>query len=99
MKHLPSALLAASLTISALPALATRTWGPDLEAGAHLTTRECLAMQAAKKDGASRADMKKACQWTTDENGSNNLSATEKPRAVDSTPYGLLSNSVTPRSR
>jgi hypothetical protein len=47
-------------------------------------------MQAAKNDGASRADMKKACEWTTAENGSNNISGTGRARAIDSTPYGLL---------
>ncbi len=97
MKFFPSALLVASLSALAVPAFASRTLGPDVGATTHLTTKECLAMQAAKNDGASRADMKKACQWTTAENGSNNLSGTERPRAIDSTPYGELpGNVVTP---
>ncbi len=99
MKFIPSALLSMSLAALALPAWASRTLGPDVGATAHLTTQECLAMQAAKNDGASRADMKKACEWTTDENGSNNLSGTEKPRALASTPYGNLPSSVSSSPR
>ncbi len=99
MKCSTAAILIAALSVSGLPAVAAPTSGPDIEAATHLTMKECLAMQAAKNDGATRADMKKACRWTMDENGTNNMSSTEKTRPVDSTPYGLLPGTVTAQPR
>jgi surface antigen len=96
MKYLTSAILAASFAVSSAQALASAPQGTDIEASTRLTMKQCLAMQAAKNDGASRADMKNACQWTTEETDSNAMSSGEKPRAVDSAPYGLLPSTVTP---
>ena len=96
MKYLTPAILAATFAVSSVPAFSTNTQGPDIEASTQLTMKECLAMQAAKNDGASRADMKNNCKWTTDQNGTNALSTSEKPRAVDSAPYGLLPGTVIP---
>jgi surface antigen len=96
MKYLPSAILAASFAVSSAQALASAPQGTDIEASTRLTMKQCLVMQAAKNDGASRADMKNACKWTTEETDSYGMSSGEKPRAVDSAPYGLLPSTVTP---
>ena len=80
-------LLARGLRL-AMPHGAPRHWARMSEPPLDLSMEECLAMQAAKNDGASRADMKKACQWTTDENGPNTVPAPQQPRAIDSTPSG-----------
>jgi hypothetical protein len=96
MKYLTSAIIAATFALSSVPVLAADTQGTDIEASTRLTLKECLALQAAKNDGTSRIEMKKACKWTADENRSNALSSSEKPRAVDSAPYGLLPGTVTP---
>jgi hypothetical protein len=96
MKYLLSTVLAASFALSSVPALAINGQGPDIEASTQLTMKECLAMQAAKHDGASRDDMKRACNWTTDENGTNYLSSGERPRAVDAAPYGLPPSALNP---
>ena len=96
MKYLTSAILAASFALASVPVWASDPQGADIEAGTRLTMKQCLTMQAAKNDGASRADMKGACKWTTDGNGSNAPLSSEKPRPVDSTPYGLLPGTVTP---
>jgi hypothetical protein len=96
MKYLASAILAASFAVSSVQVSASAPQGADIEAGTRLTMKQCLAMQAAKNDGARRADMKSACKWTTEETDSNAMSSAEKPRAVDSAPYGLLPGTVTP---
>ena len=96
MKYLTSAILAATFAVSSVPAFSSRTQGVDIEASTQLTMKECLAMQAAKNDGASRADMRNACKWTTDQNGTNAMSTSEKPRAVNSEPYGVVPGTVTP---
>ena len=81
-----------------LPVLSREVQGTDIEASAHLTMKECLHMQAAKNDGASRDQMKEACKWTQDDTGAttNSLSTTERPRAVDSAPYGALPGTSIP---
>lgn len=95
-----SALIAAAFALSCLPALATETLGPDVGATTGLSMQECLDMQAAKNAGASRAAMRNACQWTTDENGSNSRynrnsrSSVDRSRTVDSEPYGTLPYAV-----
>jgi hypothetical protein len=96
MKYLTSAILAATFAVSSVPAFNSDIAGADIEASTQLTMKECLTLQAAKHDGASRADMKNNCKWTTDQNGSNAMSTSEKPRAVDSEPYGALPGTVTP---
>ena len=97
MKYSIPAILAASVAFASVPVFASHAEGTDLEGSAHLTMKECMKLQAAKKDGASRADMKKACKWTSEATSStNSLSSSEKPRAVDSTPYGTLPSVPTP---
>ncbi len=97
MKYSASAILAATLALASVPVWASHTQGTDLEGSTRLTMKECLRMQAAKNDGASRAEMKKACKWTSDVTSStNSLSAAEKPQAIDSTPYGSLPSTQTP---
>lgn len=97
-----SALFAAAFALCCMPAFTTETLGPDVGATTGLSMQECLDMQAAKNTGASRTDLKKACRWTTDENGSNSRynrysrSSTERSRAVDSMPYGGLPDAVAP---
>jgi len=88
MKYQALSTLAAALTLASVPALAAGTQGPDVDPSSRLTTKQCMALQAAKHDGSIEADMKKACEWTTDEKGPNSMSSAEKPRAVDSVPYG-----------
>ena len=96
MKYLTSAILAATVALSSVPALASDPQGADIEASSQLTNKECLTMQAAKNDGTSRVEMKKACKWTTDAHGATNLPRIDKPRPVDSAPYGLLPGATTP---
>ena len=97
MKYLTSAILAASFAVSSVQALASSPQGTDIEASTRLTMKQCLSMQAAKNDGASRSDMRNACKWTTEETYSTNaMSSAESPRAVDSAPYGLLPGTVIP---
>lgn len=96
MTYLTSAILAASLAVSSVQAIASVPQGTDIEASTRLTMKQCLTMQAAKNDGASRADMKNACKWTTEEAAAATMSSGERPRAVDSTPYGLLPGAATP---
>lgn len=97
MNYLTPAILAASFALSCAPVVAFDTQGTDIEASTRLTMKECLAMQAAKRDGASPAGMKKSCKWTADDTSStNSLSSTEKPRAVDSMPYGTLPGMLSP---
>ena len=96
MTYLTSTILAAALALSSVPVLASGAQGPDIEAGSKLTMRECLAMQAAKNDGASRDEMKRACKWTVDGSGTNGTAATNKTAAVGSAPYGSLPNTFTP---
>ena len=98
MKYSASAILAASFALASVPAFASHMEGTDLEGSTRLTMKECLHMQAAKNDGASRADMKRACMWTNDETSTstNSLSMAEKAQAVDSTPYGSLPRTQIP---
>jgi hypothetical protein len=98
MRYLISAFLVTGLALGASAAWPSDTPTDDNAAdAAPLTMKQCLALQAAKNDGASRADMKKACQWTTDENAPNNQSSSEKPpRPVDSTPYGETPSAMNP---
>jgi hypothetical protein len=97
-----SALFAAAFALSCMPALTTETLGPDVGATTGLSMQECLDLQAAKNTGASRSDLKKACRWTTDENGSNSRinrysrSRADRSRAVDSMPYGELPDAGMP---
>ena len=90
MKYLTPAILAATFALSSVPSVpvfASHPQGTDIEDSTRLTMRECLAMQSAKHDGASPADMKKNCKWTADEtNSTYSLSSSERPRAVDATP-------------
>jgi hypothetical protein len=91
MKYSKPAILAASLALTSAPVFASHLQATDLEGSTRLTMKECLDMQAAKNDGATRADMKKACKWTSEEASStNSLSTTESPRAVDTAPYGSV---------
>ncbi len=98
MKLRTPLLLALALPLLSAPVLASEVQGTDIEASAHLTMKECLHMQAAKNDGASREQMKDACQWTRNDTGSttNSLSTSERPRPVDSTPYGTLPGAPIP---
>jgi hypothetical protein len=96
MRYLTSALLVAGFALSSAAAGPSDPPVDDSAASTPLSMKQCLALQAAKNDGATRADMKKACQWTTDENAPNNLSSSEKPRAVDSTPYGQPPSAMSP---
>jgi hypothetical protein len=88
MKYLMSTLLAAAVALSVAPVSSAAPQGADIEASTRLTMKECLTMQAAKHDGASRAEMKKACMWTLDSDGSERPSASVSPLPVNSTPYG-----------
>lgn len=96
MRYLTSALLVTGFALSSDAAWPSDPPADDTAAGTALTMKQCLALQAAKNNGATRADMKKACQWTTDENAPNNLSSSEKPRAVDSMPYGQTPSAMSP---
>jgi hypothetical protein len=99
MTHISATILAASLAASVAPLWATTGsvgQGPDIEASTQLTMRECLAMQAAKHDGASRAEMRKACQWTTEETRANGMPSGNGPRALYSAASATSPASVTP---
>ena len=96
MRHLTSAFLVAGFALASAAAWPSDTPADDTAADAPLTMKQCLALQAAKNDGATHADMKKACQWTTDENAPNNQSSSEKPRPLDSTPYGQTPSAMNP---
>jgi hypothetical protein len=89
MKYLKLALVAVGLALAAAPGFASHLQGMDIEAGTHLTTKECLALQTAKDDRSSRADRQNACKWTADHGGSSAMSSDTKPRPVDAAPYGL----------
>jgi hypothetical protein len=80
--------LVTALALASVPALAAGPQGPDADPSSRLTMKQCMALEAAKHDGSREADMKKACEWTTDEKGPDSMSGAEKPRAVDSVPYG-----------
>ncbi len=88
MKHSTTALLLA-LGLASAPLATLAAQGPDIESSTRLTLKECMAMQEAKNDGASRSEMKKACDWTTDRNAESAVRSS-KPRAADSYPYGVL---------
>lgn len=97
MKYLISTMLATVVALGVAPvAHAVPQQGADIEASTRLTMRECLAMQAAKNDGASRTEMKKACMWTLDSDGSERASDSLKPMPVNSTPYGTSPSAVSP---
>ena len=87
MRYRMSTMVAAAIALSAAAVGHAASQGVDIESGARLTMRECIAMQAAKNDGATRTEMKRACQWTLDADGSDNPSAIIRHRAVESTPY------------
>jgi len=88
MKNQPATMLAAALALASVLALASGPRGPDVAPNGTVTPTECLALQAAKHDGSSGTDRKKACQWTTERSSPNDPSSSEKSRAVDSAPYG-----------
>jgi hypothetical protein len=98
MKFRTPLIFALCGSLLAVPVWAMERQGNDLEASAHLTLKECLHMQAAKNDGASRDQMKEACKWTRDDTGAttNSLSITDRPRPVDSAPYGALPGTIPP---
>jgi len=96
MRYLTSAFLVAGFALASASAWPSDPPADDNSADAPLSMKQCLALQAAKNDGATRADMKKACQWTSDEKAPNNLSGSEQPRAVDSTPYGQTPTATNP---
>lgn len=87
MKYLTSTMVAAAIALSSASIGNAASQGADIESSTRLTMRECIAMQAAKNDGATRAEMKRACQWTLDADGSDGPSANVRHRAVESTPY------------
>ena len=98
MNYLTPALLVATIALSATPLSAKATQGPDIEASTRLTMKECLNLQAAKHDGASLGEMRDACRWTTDSIDTDSALRNSKPRALDSYPYGVLPDKVTPSS-
>jgi len=90
MNYFTPALLVATIALSATPQLAKASQGPAIEASTPLTMRECLSLQAAKHDGASREEMREACRWTSDQVDSESALRNTKPLAADSHPYGVL---------
>ena len=90
MKYLTPALLAAVIALSVSPLRAATGQGPDIQANTPLTMKECLAMQAAKHDGASRGAIREACQWSTEQSDVASSLRTNNPHALDPYPYGVL---------
>ena len=97
MKSLMSSIIAATFALSSAVCFGASV-GPDIEAGTHLSMRECLAMQAAKHDGASRDEMKRACQWTLDSDGSDSPAAGSRSRAADAAPNAVPNGMEPPTS-
>ena len=97
MKYLASTMMvAAAVALAATSVSRALPQGVDIEAGTHLTMKECLAMQAAKNDGASRAELKKACQWTLDADGTDRPSAGVRNRAIIPVPYATAPGAMDP---
>jgi len=81
MKYLTPAILAATLALSTAPVFAVDP--PADTASADQSMQDCMAAQEAKNNGASHADMEKACVQATESTDSASQS-----RSIDSHPYG-----------
>ena len=79
MKQLIMAIVCTGMLCTAAQALADNSTSSDTSS--HQMMKDCMAKHAAKNDGTSKADMKKACndEMTTQSSSSSTPKATDDP--------------------